>query len=144
MQYWSIRNISFTLLKYYNLYACILYWLQNRVQHGLLVKADSTHAGCLGLIPSADRTKMSVGPCYKCVYKPRFLVPLDATVNVIFFIKVGKCGGVLDVLGKLYKCQYQHVYSRLTLISHTEIQLINCSDSDSEQCIYLYSWINMS
>lgn len=40
--------------------------------------------------------------------------------------KVSKYVGILDVLDKLYKCQYQHLYSTLT----KEVLLINSSDSD--------------
>ncbi len=35
------------------------------------------------------------------------------------------------MLDKFDKCQHQHLYSRLILVSHKEVLLINCSDSDS-------------
>ncbi len=46
---------------------------------------------------------------------------------------VSKCVGLLDVLGKLYKCKQQHLYSKLILVTHKKDLLINCSDSDSER-----------
>ncbi len=38
-------------------------------------------------------------------------------------LKFGKCVGLLDMLGKLYKCQHQHLYSRI-LTQNFEIDKI--------------------
>ncbi len=52
------------------------------------------------------------------------------------FLKVSKCVGLQSVLGKLYKCQHQHLFSRLTLVSYKEVLLINCSDWDLDKLCY--------
>lgn len=46
-------------------------------------------------------------------------------------VKVSKCVKLVNMLDKLYYGKHQHLYSRAILVSHKEVLLSNCSDSDS-------------
>ncbi len=68
----------------------------------------------------------------KRVFPPLYHCTLWASKRSL---KIGKCVGLLYVLGKLYKCQDQHLsclYSRLTLVWHKDVLMIHQSDSDSD------------